>query len=86
MSKFVHLGVAAHIEEAAGRVVGSSTEGLAIGEEGDGVDIRLVSEVSLDALAGPYVPNLGGGVDAASNEDVGVGGRLREGHNISRVA
>lgn len=40
VSKFVHLGVASHVEQPAGGVVGFRAEGLAIGEEGDGVDVR----------------------------------------------
>lgn len=86
VSKFVHLGVASHVEQPAGGVVGSRTEGLAIGEEGDGVDVGLMSDVGLDGLAGPDVPNLGGGVHAASNEDILVFGVEGEAHYISRVA
>ena len=86
VAKFVHLGVASHVEQPAGGVVGSRAEGLAIGEEGDGVDVRLVSDVGLDGFACSDVPNLGGGVHAASNEDILVVGVEGEAHYIPLVA
>jgi hypothetical protein len=64
MPEFVHFCVASHVEQPARGVVGSGTERLVVGEEGNGIDVGLVSEVGLDALAGSDVPNLGGGISS----------------------
>jgi hypothetical protein len=58
VSEAVNLVVATEVEEAAGGVVGAGAEGVAIGEEGDGVDVGLVAEVCLRALARADVPDL----------------------------
>ena len=51
ISEVVDLGVTAEVEETAGGVIGAGSEGVAIGEEGDAIDIRLVAEVGLGACS-----------------------------------
>jgi len=86
VTKFVDFGVASHVEQPAGGVVGSSTNSLAVGEEGDGVDVGLVPHVCLNALASSDVPNLGGSVHGTGTKDVLVGRANGKGHYITRVA
>ena len=86
VAEFVHLGVASHVEQPAGGVVGARAEGLAVGEEGDGVDIGLVPDVGLDGLAGSDVPDLGGGIHAAGDKYILVVGVEGEAHYVPLVA
>lgn len=57
--------VGADIEESAGRVIRTSTEGITVGKEADTVDVRFVAGECLDAvlaLSLSVIPQLGSGV------------------------
>lgn len=58
----LHLLIGAEVEEAARRVVRAGRERLAVGEEVDGVDVRLVAGERVRALLAICVPHLGGRV------------------------
>ena len=78
------LTVGTDIEETAGGIVGAGTEGVAVGEEVDGVDIALVALEGLCALVGTDIPVLGGGVASARDEGVLVG-RDGDAHHVAAV-
>jgi len=78
------LLVGAQVEQAAGGVVGAGGEGQAVGEEGDGVDVRLVAGEGLAAQAVAHVPQLGRRVARAAHERARVG-RQRQRHHVARV-
>lgn len=69
----VELAVRTDIEQAASGVIGTSTEGVSVGEELDSVDIGFVTSKCLHSLAGTDIPQLGEGVTGTGDEDVLVG-------------
>lgn len=56
------LLICSDVEETAGRVVATCSEGHPVGEEGDRVDVTLVSSKGLLAHTITDVPQLGTGV------------------------
>lgn len=72
------------VEKSARCVVRARGEGVAAGEEGDGVDVRLVTGEGLLANALANVPQLGRGVAGGRYKAAHVG-RQRQRHDIPRV-
>lgn len=81
----VELAIGTNIKQTARSVVGTSAKGVAIGEELDGVDVRLVTSKSLHSLAGTDIPQLGESVAGTGNEDVLVGRVDADRHHIPQV-
>lgn len=81
----VKLAVGTDIEQTAGSVVGTSTEGVAVGEELNGIDVGLVSGERLDGLAGTDIPQFGESVACTGNEDVLVGRVDADRHHVTQV-
>lgn len=81
----VKLAVGTDIEETAGSVVGTSTEGVAVGEELNGIDVGLVAGECLDGLSGTDIPQLGESVACTRNEDVLVGRVDADRHHVTQV-
>jgi len=79
------LLVATEIEEAGGGVVGPGDEGVAGGKELDGVDVRVVANKGVRALACANVPDLGRGITRTADENVLVGIQ-RQRHDVALVA
>lgn len=68
---FADLGHRAGIEQAAGRVVRTRTEGFAVREELNGVDIRfMTSERQLGARTVTDIPQLRVGIAGARHESL----------------
>mmetsp|Transcript_34856 Transcript_34856/g.74297 ORF Transcript_34856/g.74297 Transcript_34856/m.74297 type:complete len:217 (-) Transcript_34856:431-1081(-) len=83
--KFVHLPVASHVEQPAGRVVTPRPHREPVREERDRVDVLSVPGVGLDALPDPEVPDLRRRVHAPGDEDVVVLRTDRQAHYVPRV-
>ena len=81
----IQFPVGSNVEETARGVVGAGAEGVAVREELDGVDVRLVAGEGLDSLAGADVPQLGKGVAGAGNEDVLVRRVDADAHDVAEV-
>lgn len=81
----VQLAVGTDIEQTAGGVVRTCTEGVSVGEELDGVDIGLVAGESLYGLAGTNIPQLGERIAGTGDEDVLVGRVDADRHHITQV-
>ena len=64
--------VSSDVEESASGIVGACAEGVVVGEEGDGVDVRLVPRERLDAAPRPHVPQLSRRVATPRHESVTV--------------
>lgn len=58
---------------------------MAIREELDGVDVRLVAGKSLDRLSGTDIPELGERVAGTGDEGVLVGGIQADAHDIAEM-
>mmetsp|Transcript_44876 Transcript_44876/g.124459 ORF Transcript_44876/g.124459 Transcript_44876/m.124459 type:complete len:423 (+) Transcript_44876:439-1707(+) len=80
----LHLLVRAQVEEAARGVVRAGGESLAVGEEMDGVDIRLVARERVRALLFGRAPHLGGRVARARDERLSAAGD-RNAHHVAIV-
>jgi len=70
MCILVKLSVSSQIKKTARGVVGSCTKSLSVGEELDSIDVRLVSNKSLDTFTGANVPDLGSGIAGSRHKDV----------------
>lgn len=81
----VELSVSADVEEAAGSIVRSSTKGISVREELNGVDIRFVTREGLHSLARTNIPQLGERVASTGYKDVVVGGVDADAHHISEM-
>lgn len=81
----VKFAVGTDIEQTAGSVVGASAKGVAIREELNGVDVRLVASKRLHSLAGTDIPQLGESVAGTGHEDVLVGRVDADRHHIAQV-
>lgn len=81
----VELPVGTDIEKAAGCVVGAGDEGVAIGEELDGVDVGLVTCKSLHSLACSDVPKLGESVASTGDKSVLICWVEADAHHIAQV-
>lgn len=60
----VEFPIGTDIEETAGGVIGTGTEGVSVGEELNGVDIGFVTSKGLDSLAGTDIPKFSEGIAA----------------------
>ena len=82
----INLGDGTDIEQAASRVIGTSGEGVTVREEGDGVNIGLVSSERLNTLAytntSAKIPELSRSIDGTRDKCVAVD---RDTHNITIV-
>lgn len=81
----LQLPVGADIEETAGRIIRTGTEGITVREVLDGVDVRVVRCESLDTLLLADIPELGEGVTGAGNELVVVEGVDGQAHDIAKM-
>lgn len=81
----VQLAVRANIKQAARRIIRTSAKGVAVWEELNGIDIRLVTRERLNSLASSNIPELGKSVAGARHEDVLVSGVDANGHDIAQV-
>lgn len=81
----VKLAVGTDVEQTAGSVIGTSAEGVAVGEELNGVDVGLVAGECLDGLAGADIPQLGESVACTGNKDVLVGRVDADRHHVTQV-
>jgi hypothetical protein len=79
------FSVGTQIVEAARSIVRACSEGVSVGEGGDGVDVGFVTSEGVSALARLDVPNLGGGVASTRDEDVLVWGDGAR-HDVTLVA
>jgi len=79
------ISIGTNVKQSARGIVGSGSKSHSIGEEGDGVDVAVVSSEGLDALASPHVPQLGGGIASSRDEGVLVVGVDRQAHDVSIV-
>lgn len=71
------LAIGTDIEQAARGVVGAGTECISVGEELDGVDVRVVGGKSLHALLLSDIPQLGEGIARARDKLVVIESTLR---------
>lgn len=69
----IQLAVSAEVKKTARSVIRTSSESLTVGEELDSVDIGLVSNERLHALAGSDIPHLRGGITSSRHEDLLLG-------------
>lgn len=81
----VQLAIGTDVEQAAGGIVGAGDEGVAIGEELDGVDVGLVAGKGLDGLAGADVPELGESIASTGDEGVLICGVDANAHDVAEV-
>lgn len=81
----LQLAVGTNIKQTAGCVVGTGTEGIAVGEVLDGVDVRVMCCESLDALLLADIPELGEGVAGTGHELVVVERVDGQTHDIAEV-
>lgn len=81
----VQFAIGANVKQPAGGVVGSRNERVTVGEELDGVDVRLVARKGLHRLSGTDIPELGERVAGTRDEGVLVGGVQADAHDIAKV-
>lgn len=81
----VEFPVGANVKKTASGVVRARAKGIAVGEELDGVDIRLVTRKCLHRLPGADIPQLRKRVAGARDEDVLIGRVDADGHDITQV-
>ena len=81
----LQFSVGADIEKTARSVVGTSTESVSVGEELNGVDVRVVGGESLDTLLLSNVPKLCEGVASTGNELIVVEGVDAQAHDIAEM-
>jgi len=81
----VELTIRTDIEQTAGCVIGPSTEGIAIGEELNRVDIRLVASKGLHGLARADIPEFCESIAGAGDEDVLIGRVDADTHDVSEM-
>lgn len=81
----VKLAVGTDIKQAAGGVVGTGSESVAVREELNSVDIGLVASECLNGLAGTDIPQFSEGVASTGNEDVLVGWVDADRHHVTEM-
>ena len=81
----IQLAVGANVEQAAGGVVGTCYEGVAVGEELNGVNVGLVAGECLHGLPGADIPQLGEGVACARDKGVLVRRVEADAHDVAEV-
>ena len=74
-----------NIEQSARCVVGSGTKGIAVGEELDGIDIRVVRGEGLHALLLPNVPQLRESIASTGDELVVIERIDAQAHHVTEV-
>lgn len=79
------LTIGTDIEQTAGSVIRSSTEGITIGEELNGVDVRVVGGEGLHALLLANIPQLGERIAGAGDELVVVERVDAQAHDIAKM-
>lgn len=81
----IELAISANIEQAASGIVGTGNERVAVREELNGVDVRLVASKCLHGLAGTNIPKLGEGIASTRDEGVLIGWVQADAHDISEM-
>lgn len=81
----IQLAIGTNIKQSASGVVGSSAKCIAIGEELNGINIRLVSRKRLHGLASPNIPQLSESVAGTGDEHVAVGRIDADAHDVAEV-
>lgn len=81
----LQFSIGANIEKTARSIVGTSTKGVSVGEELDGVDVRVVSGEGLNTLLLSNVPKLCEGVAGTRNELIVVERVNAQAHNIAEM-
>lgn len=81
----VELTIRTDIEQSTGGVIRPGTERIAIGEELNGVDIRLVARKGLHGPSGANIPKFGESIAGAGDENVLIGWVDADAHDISEV-
>ncbi len=81
----VQLPVRTDIEKPAGSIVGAGYERVSVGEELDGVDVRLVAGEGLHRLACSDIPQLGKCITGARDEGVLVRGVQADTHDVAQM-
>ena len=81
----VELPVGTDIEQAAGGVIRTGDKRVTIGEELNGVDVRLVCGKGLDGLSCTDIPQLGKRITSARDEGVLVGRVKADAHDLHEV-
>lgn len=81
----LQLSVGADVEKTARSVVGTSTKSVSVGEELDGVDVRVVSSEGLNALLLSNIPELGESIASTGNELIVVERVDAQAHNVAEM-
>lgn len=81
----MQLAVSADIEQPARSIIGTSTKGIAVGEELNRVDVGVVSSKSLTALLLSDVPELSKGIASTGHELVVVERVNAQTHDVAQV-
>lgn len=81
----IEFTIRTNVKQAAGCVIGASTEGISVREELDCVDVGLMTSKSLNSLAGTDVPQFGKGVTGSRDEDVLVSRVDADGHDVAEM-
>ena len=81
----VELPVGTDIEQAAGGVIRTGDKRVTIGEELNGVDVRLVCGKGLDGLSCTDIPQLGERITSARDEGVLVGRVKADAHDVAKM-
>ena len=81
----LQLAVGANVEQTARGIIGAGTKGVAVGEELDGVDVRVVRRKGLHALLLADIPQLGEGIAGARDKLVVVERVYAQTHHVTQV-
>lgn len=85
-AQFGHLGTSTNIEETTSGVVGAGAEAFAVGEQGDGIDVRFVATEGHGAFSCSDIPYFRHTITRTGDEDIGIDtGEDGQGHHISFV-
>jgi len=79
------LAIGANVKQSTGSIVGTCAKGIAIREELNSVDIRLMAGERLNSFASANVPKLSKGIARARDKDVGIGGIDADAHDIAKM-
>lgn len=79
------LTIRPDIKQSARGVIRTSTEGVAVGEELNGIDIRVVCGERLDALLLADIPKLGKSVTGTRHELVVIERVDAQAHDVSEM-
>ncbi|KAI6776702.1 hypothetical protein HG530_000647 [Fusarium avenaceum] len=81
----VEFAIRANIEETTSSIIRSGDEGVAVREELDSVDIRLVTSKGLDGLSGADIPELGERITSTRDKGVLVGRVEADAHDVAEM-